>query len=70
MAADTVSLAGASGAPAWPRGRPESGLSIVVPLFGFCQLQDDLQSCAVFRLERGRWRWLTPTAVSALIRLG
>src|SRR5438874_1578099 len=33
MAADTVSLAGASGAPAWPRGRPESGLSIVVPLF-------------------------------------
>src|SRR5437879_780220 len=33
MAADTVSLAGATGAPAWPRGRPESGLSIVVPLF-------------------------------------
>ena len=33
MAADTLSLAGATGAPAWPRGRPESGLSIVVPLF-------------------------------------
>src|SRR5438552_11565519 len=33
MAADTVSLAGATAAPAWPRGRPETGLSIVVPLF-------------------------------------
>src|SRR5438093_1383474 len=33
MAADTLSLAGATGAPAWPRGRPETGLSIVVPLF-------------------------------------
>src|SRR5437016_206809 len=33
MAADTVSLAGATSAPAWPRGRSESGLSIVVPLF-------------------------------------
>ena len=33
MAADTVSLAGASAAPAWPRGRPETGLSIVIPVF-------------------------------------
>src|SRR2546423_1496978 len=32
MAADTVSLAGATGARAWRRGRPETGLSIVVPL--------------------------------------
>jgi polyisoprenyl-phosphate glycosyltransferase len=33
MAADTVSLAGGTGAPAWPRGRAETGLSIVIPVF-------------------------------------
>jgi glycosyltransferase involved in cell wall biosynthesis len=33
MAAETVSLVGATGAPAWPRGRAEAGLSIVIPVF-------------------------------------
>ena len=33
MAGDTLSLAGATDAPAWPRGRAETGLSIVVPVF-------------------------------------
>ncbi len=33
MAANAMGLTGATGAPARPRGRPDSGLSIVVPLF-------------------------------------
>jgi polyisoprenyl-phosphate glycosyltransferase len=33
MAANAMSLAGGSGAPARPRGRAEAGLSIVVPLY-------------------------------------
>jgi len=33
MTASAMSLAGSSGVPARPRGRPEAGLSIVVPLY-------------------------------------
>jgi len=33
MAPDGITLAGGTGAPARPRGRAQSGLSIVVPLF-------------------------------------
>jgi polyisoprenyl-phosphate glycosyltransferase len=33
MAAESMSLAGGAGTPAWPRGRAEAGLSIVIPVF-------------------------------------
>jgi hypothetical protein len=46
----------------------EGGLSIVVPLFGFCPLQD-FQACAAFRLEDGNWRWLPPEVVANLIQI-
>jgi hypothetical protein len=46
----------------------EGGLSIVVPLFGYCALAD-LRSCAVFRLLDARWEWLSSREVDRLIRL-
>ncbi len=46
----------------------EGGLSIVVPVFGFCALTD-LRSCAVYRLIDGTWEWLPTRAVDALIRV-
>src|SRR5262245_30768272 len=33
MAASTMNLAGTPGMAPWPRGRSETGLSIVIPLF-------------------------------------
>src|SRR5438876_4134313 len=38
----------------YPMVTIEGGLSIVVPLFGFCAMTD-LRSCAVFRLVSGTW---------------
>ena len=46
----------------------EGGLSIVVPLFGFCDMTD-LRSCAVYRLIDGTWQWLPPRAVDALVHV-
>jgi hypothetical protein len=46
----------------------EGGLSIVVPLFGFCSLTD-LRGCAVFRLWDGQWLWMSSREVERLVRL-
>ena len=46
----------------------EGSLSIVVPLFGFCSM-DDFRSCAVYRLEAGEWSWIAPRVVDHLIRI-
>jgi hypothetical protein len=53
----------------YPMVTLEGGLSIVVPLFGFCSLTD-LQSCAIYRLAQGEWHWLSPTEAGALVRVG
>jgi hypothetical protein len=51
----------------YPMVTVEGGLSIVVPLFGFCALTD-LTSCATFRVHRGRWHALLPREVDKLVR--
>ena len=52
----------------FPMVTMEGGISIVVPLFGFCALTD-LRSCAVYRLLDGVWRWVPSREVDRLIRL-
>jgi hypothetical protein len=46
----------------------EGGLSIVVPLFGFCDLVD-MRGCAVYRLLEGEWQWIPTREAAALIRI-
>ena len=52
----------------YPMVTIEGGLSIVVPLFGFCAMTD-LRSCAVFRLVSGRWTPVIGRALDDLVRL-
>lgn len=53
----------------YPMVTIEGGLSIVVPLFGFTSLTD-FATCAVYRLQSGHWRWVSPIEAAKLIRFG